>query len=84
MWEGFGKLEHEVWALGTLRTKQLRLHSQREHHPGEKPLEAESKLSRSVTLEETKREIWHKSRGREQRTVISECTVCTVIVFKTV
>lgn len=73
----------KVWDLGTLGTKQLRLHSQSEPHTGEKPLEAKFKLSRIETLEETKREILDGNGGREQRTIISECTVCTVLVFKT-
>lgn len=65
----------EVWDLSSLGTKQLRLHSQREPHTGEKPLGAEYNLSRMEMLEETKREIWDGNEGREQRVIISECTV---------
>lgn len=69
-----------VWALGTPGTDQLGLRSQREPHAEEEPLEAESRLSRTETLEETKREILSKSRGREQRTVPSESTGCMAMV----
>ena len=54
----------QVWDLGTLGPKQLKLHSEREPHTGVKSLEAESKLNRMETLEETKREILDKNWRR--------------------
>lgn len=56
--------KEEVWDLGTLGTKQVRL--QREAHNGEKPLGAESRLGRMETLEETKREILGGNGGMRE------------------
>lgn len=53
-WRTVGSLGRGL-GPGTLGTHQLRLHGQREPHIDKKSLEAGSKLSRTETLEETKR-----------------------------